>query len=299
MSPTPRPLPVQPAHDHTTTRLETDDDVLKALRRNLKDDSEATEPLPTEKFPSSKGGRKTRPKPSSRVALFRPTLRPPMAVLTVFDDGKTEGETFRLRDGRFVIGREEGNLVIPHDGRISSQHVEIARQEIGGQQRWVLNDLQSTNGLFVRVLRTPLIDRDEFLVGKGPLPVPGFQRRASRPDSAALEKSPNSTQGWEDDDVVIGIRRWPNTSATPLVPACRWCILNTGSARIPSAVSTGQTIRSAILAMRGSFVTRKHGWQIENNTSVNGVWFRLSQVVVESNVQFQIGEQRLKLQVGG
>lgn len=33
MSPAPRPLPVASAHVHTATRLETDEDVLNAVRR--------------------------------------------------------------------------------------------------------------------------------------------------------------------------------------------------------------------------------------------------------------------------
>src|SRR5258708_5608129 len=90
-----------------------------------------------------------------------------MAVLTALDDGRSDGEQFRLRDGRFVIGRSDGDLVIPHDGTISSRHVEITRQALGGQQRWVITDLQSTNGMFVRVSRTPLADKSELLVGKG------------------------------------------------------------------------------------------------------------------------------------
>ena len=43
-----------------------------------------------------------------------------MAILVVFDDGRTDGEIIRIRDHRFIIGRSEGDLVIPFDGRISA-----------------------------------------------------------------------------------------------------------------------------------------------------------------------------------
>src|SRR4051812_34295447 len=48
--------------------------------------------------------------------LFRPVERPSMAVLTVIDDGDESGEPVRLRASTFLIGRIEGDLVIPHDG---------------------------------------------------------------------------------------------------------------------------------------------------------------------------------------
>jgi hypothetical protein len=98
---------------------------------------------------------------------FRPTSRPPVAILTVYDDGKIEGEIIRIRDHRFVIGRTEGDLRIPLDGRMSARHVEITHQVVGGLHRWVVTDLQSTHGLFLRVTRTILADKAEILVGSG------------------------------------------------------------------------------------------------------------------------------------
>src|SRR5439155_195213 len=41
------------------------------------------------------------------------------------------------------------------------------------------------------------------------------------------------------------------------------------------------------------------GWHAENNSSRNGLWFRVPQVTVSDMVLFQIGEQRLRLKVGG
>jgi hypothetical protein len=63
-----------------------------------------------------------------------------MAVLTVFDHGKTDGEVIRIRDHRFIIGRTEGDFCIPLDGRISARHVEITHQVVGGLHRWVVKD---------------------------------------------------------------------------------------------------------------------------------------------------------------
>jgi hypothetical protein len=41
----------------------------------------------------------------------------------------------------------------------------------------------------------------------------------------------------------------------------------------------------------------RESWHIEHNKTQNGLWLRMSQIPVESMVQFQIGEQRFKLKV--
>ena len=126
--------------------------------------------LGAKRLPGSAAPRRVAPLIPAEVRAaspFRPTIRPPIALLTVYDDGKTDGEVIRIRDGTFVIGRTEGDLRIPLDGRISARHVEITYQQVGGLYRWVVTDLQSTHGLFVRVSKTVLADKAEFLVGNG------------------------------------------------------------------------------------------------------------------------------------
>ena len=125
-----------------------------------------------------------------------------MAVLTVFDDGKTDGEMIRIRDHRFIIGRTEGDLCIPLDGRMSARHVEITHQLVGGLHRWVVTDLQSTHGMFVRVSRTVLADKAEFLVGNGryrfdaPVTDAGPDRRP-RPEPRRLQRNSWLERGGE------------------------------------------------------------------------------------------------------
>ena len=67
--------------------------------------------------------------------------------------------------------------------------------------RWVVTDLQSTHGMFVRVSRTVLADRAEFLVGNGRyrFESPQALRRGDR--SIQLRPSRRAsaqTQGWAD-----------------------------------------------------------------------------------------------------
>src|SRR5262245_2611300 len=84
------------------TRLET----VKEIRRAIKAKKVAT--------------LKESPAEVETVA-FRPLRRPPMALVCVLDDGKEDGEWVRVRDGRLVIGREEGDIRIPHDDMMSAR----------------------------------------------------------------------------------------------------------------------------------------------------------------------------------
>lgn len=67
---------------------------------------------------------------SPQAMAFRPTNRQPLAMLTILDDGnREEGETIRIRDTKFTIGREKGDLAIPFDGDMSGQHAELRCQK--------------------------------------------------------------------------------------------------------------------------------------------------------------------------
>ncbi len=101
------------------------------------------------------------------VRRYIPTVRTPGAILIVCDDGENTGEVIRLRTDPFIIGRTEGDFRVPDDEQISSRHVALTRQTVSGQPCWVVTDLQSRNGLFVRVGKSPLNHMSEFLIGNG------------------------------------------------------------------------------------------------------------------------------------
>src|SRR5439155_19569987 len=61
------------------------------------------------------------------IAPYRPTQRPPMALLCILDDGSDEGEIVRLRADKYTLGRIEGDITIPHDALISARHAELFR----------------------------------------------------------------------------------------------------------------------------------------------------------------------------
>lgn len=214
-------------------------------------------------------------------------------------DGRTEGEAIRIRDQKYVIGRTEGDLRIPIDGRISSRHVEITLQTVGGLPRWVVTDLQSTHGMYVRVSRTALADKAEFLVGNGryrfDIPLAGaFATTEVMPGEPSFGK----THGWDDGPgpfrppALTELLGREVGNRTLLVKDEYWI----GSDPSCYACRPDDPFcepRHARLYRGGA----KGGWHVEHNKTQNGLWLRMAQIAVEAMIQFQIGEQRFRLKV--
>ena len=141
MSQLPRPGQPNPHVERSGTLIETEDDVRQAMLAGLKGPAPfpASHPIPPPPPAPSPMTAAPPPQPvATRSAnVFRPTARPPIPLLIVFDDGRMEGEVIRIREPRFVIGRTEGDLRFPLDGRMSGRHVEITHQYVGGVHRWV------------------------------------------------------------------------------------------------------------------------------------------------------------------
>jgi len=251
-------------------------------------------PIPASPKPSIR--QETKP---SAARPYRPTSRPPVAELTVFDDGKTEGELIRIRTDRFVIGRTEGDLLIPHDELISTRHMEITRQKLVNAYRWIITDLQSTNGLFIRVSRTALVAGTEFIVGSGRYRFDAFEGDpvATLDHVPAIPKPTKSTRGWDEKS--------PLTTLPTITELIRGGIGN----RIVLTRSEywiGTDLKCDLSRAGDPFCEAKHarispapkgGWQVEHFKSLNGLWYRVAQTTIESTVLFMIGEQRFRLRV--
>ncbi len=281
--------------DRAGTVLETDEDVRQALLSIHKGGQRAR--------PTAPEVQATTPAAFSQsvgraAVAFRPTIRPPVALLTVCDDGKTTGEVIRIREHRFIIGRTDGDLRIPIDGRISSRHVEITHQVVGGMHRWVVTDLQSTHGLFVRVSKTALVDQAEFLVGGG-----RYRFDAMQIDPAATTgfgpagSASDETGGWSE-------------GASPIRPPALTELLGSEIGNRVLLVKPEYWIGSdsgcTICRPDDPFCEPQHvkvyrkskgAWHAEHNKTTNGLWLRMAQVTVEARVQFQIGEQRFELKL--
>lgn len=192
---------------------------------------------------------------------YRPTLRPPLALLHVVDDGRDDGETIRLRGGRLVIGRTAGDVTVEHDISMSSPHAALERTPDGG---WRLADLGSAGGTFVRVLAARLHPGSCLRLGA---------TRFRFDIAAGLE--PCLVELVPEGD---GLRH-----------ACR------------SAVTTiGRRGGGGDVAISDRFVSPLHaelrhaadGWWIENR-GLNGLWVQIDGPVrLACPSQFQCGEQR-------
>ena len=235
---------------------------------------------------------------------FRPVRRPPMALLTALDDGRTDsGEVWRVRKSRHVIGREQGDTLISHDDDVSAEHVEVTRRWQDGSYCWHLTDLDSTNGTFLRVKKVVLRNGQELLIGGR-----RYQFRAAN----GIE--PRRDGGLETEgDTPLSTGRFRNVTPSllqNLVP--RLVELHaegTGREFKLHAAETlmGSDPEQCQLVVQGDpfvglicariFQDARQRWLIEDAGSINGVWMRVQRVRLELASQFQIGEQRFHFQI--
>jgi pSer/pThr/pTyr-binding forkhead associated (FHA) protein len=226
------------------------------------------------------------------VRAERPQDRPPMALLCILDDGRADGELVRLRADRCVIGRTEGDVVIPHDGMISGRHAEIVRQKTPAGYRWTLNDLGSTNGTFVRVGRTVLHPQAEIIVGRG----------RYRFEAGTVEQAPQATAaatvGWGGSAPPSHLAAL--VEITPAGPGQRYP-LGTGEQWIGRDAKACQVARPddpLVNARHARLYPDARGlWHVENNKSVNGLWLRVEQIPLTATCRFRLGEQRFLFRI--
>ncbi len=151
-----------PPNGYVPTRIESVDD----FRRDV-----LTERSATNREPDVRGVdrvEKLRGKADDDAQPFRPLNRPPIAVVCLVDDGPGSGEWIRIRTESTVIGRDEGEIVIPHDSLISGRHAVIERRLEGPGWCWSVRDLGSRNGTLVRITeRRQLTPGMEIAVGGG------------------------------------------------------------------------------------------------------------------------------------
>ncbi len=238
--------------------------------------------------------------PSDAAELFRPVERPTMALLTVFDDGDDAGELIRIRASTFMIGRVEGDLVIPHDGGISGRHAELSRRIEGSQSRWYLRDLQSTNGTFVRAATVILLADQEVLIGRGRFRFDAAAALAV-PEPAAVPGPLNATrklQGLSPGDLAA-LGRPSLVEMTPRGEGRRYVL---GEPEVWIGRDPNQctiVLNDATVDPRHARVHRdaKGRWVLENARSTNGLWVRVQEILLDRGGQFQCGEQRFAIKI--
>ena len=271
--------------DIRATRLETDDDMRRAL--------EHYRPPHGGQPATANGAPVVRENPVVKDCPppFRPTRRPATPVLIVCDDGADEGEIIRIRKDHFVIGRTEGDLIIPHDVGISGRHLELRRTIVEEKPRWTLIDLGSTNGTFVRVGEALLDDGQELIIGSTHL---RFEKAA--PAEPAPQDPPSD--GLRGTLVLSAAAGRDRSAPAHLVVG--------EETRFPlegAEVWLGRDAAHCRVALNDPYVNVRHArfrpqpdgrWTVENNKSVNGVWLRVKQTSFQGACSFMLGEQKFK-----
>jgi pSer/pThr/pTyr-binding forkhead associated (FHA) protein len=266
--------PAPPKVQRTPTRKERV--VLPGSPPNVK-----RKPTAVEKPPLAPDAEETAP-------AFRPRQRPPMALLMIFDDGRHSGQEVRIRGDVTTIGRTQGDLVIPHDERMSGRHAEIRRINEDGNWKWLLADLGSTNGTFVRVHKCSIRSGQELMIGhrrfrfedvsNGPAAEPSDHKRtatwAAPVVTAALVELTSQNDGHRYP--VSGADQWIGRSADCAVP-----------------------LDDPMIADHHARLTRdERGWRLESHEARDGIWLRIDKPVpVDRSCAFQLGEQRFLLKV--
>lgn len=234
----------------------------------------------------------------SETATFRPVRRPPMALLCIIDDTREDGEWVRLRSDRAVIGRSEGDILIPHDTMISGRHAELSRRLEDGQYRWHLIDLQSFNGTYVRVGNALLKHEQELLIGGRRYRFHAAPQGAALAEAAAAEEKPKATSGWQSvspADVLPSL-----VELTAKGEGQRFLLTKPDNlvGRTPTTC-TVVIANDPLVSPQHARIYRdaKGRWHVENSKSLNGTWLRIDEMALDTACQFQLGEQRFLLRV--
>lgn len=224
------------------------------------------------------------------LPYFRPSLRPPVPIITVLDDGSLEqGESVRMRQETLTIGRTSGDIQIPNDLAMSGSHAEI--RKASGGLKWHLHDLDSINGTFVRCSQALLDEKAIVILGSR-----RFRLRSPQDTDAApqpLLSEPKCVPPIGRYTALVETSAFnPEALEFPL----RSEVLDIGYTGGGAAIEIDDPLledRHAILRRR-----REGIWEITSSESRNGVWVSIGRAVALSpKCFFRCGEQLFRFVV--
>lgn len=231
--------------------------------------------------------------PATAEHEFRPTLRPPVPVLTVLDDGSQDsGEEFRMRGETVGIGRTSGTVVIPNDISMSGSHAEIRRTPWKGGWQWHLHDVGSVNGTFVRCVRAILHENAILILGA--------RRFRLRNPLVATNVDLNVGETRIADGRDIPSTVWPTlteASGKPdaLVFPIRFDAVVIGRAGSGADIELDDPL---LAATHATLRRQRDGtWQIVSEQTKNGIWVSISAVALSPHCYFRCGEQRFRFAI--
>ena len=223
---------------------------------------------------------------------FRPWDRQPLALLTILDDGHSDrGEEIRIRSSSVVIGRSKGDIRIPFDPDISSEHAELRCRLRDGHYRWHLLDRKSRNGTFVRAYRASLHrDTDLILGGRLYRFRPGLQEDENEDPEVLRTRAYEFSHG-ERGAELVELGRLNETGKKYSVAGAE---ARLGSDSSCDIVIEGDPYLSKVHVRFYQDDTRR--WMLEDLKSRNGVWVRIRRLRVDNMIEFQLGQQRFRFE---
>ena len=222
---------------------------------------------------------------------YRSSNRSPIAALTVLDDGKDDGETIRIRQTPYVIGRSDGDLKIANDNQMSARHAELVRREQAGGWAWCLRDLGSTNGTFVCI--------SSGLLHSGQIVFLGGARYLFEISAAAGALSQD-----------LGTSKWQQPNRQNTVASLTELTSDGVGTKYPiqsAETVIGRDRSKCSIVLSDPMVNPCHAriardargrWSIQNLKSLNGVWLQIDEVPLGNGGYFQLGEQRFAVRIG-
>jgi pSer/pThr/pTyr-binding forkhead associated (FHA) protein len=212
------------------------------------------------------------------------------------DDGREDGEWFRLREDEYVIGRTDGEIRIPNDTMISGRHAKLERRAENNGYRWYLTDLESTNGTYVRIGDAILKHNQELLIGarryrfETPVLAEAARREAEGPA--------RGTRGWQEigrNDArpfLVELTTKGEGERYTLQKEENWVGRNATQCNVVLKNDPLVSPRHARISLDS-----KGRWRVHNGKTLNGTWLRIDSMALETACQFQLGEQRFILKV--
>jgi len=230
---------------------------------------------------------------------FAPRRRPWYPQLIIVDDHSNEsGEVVRLRRDSFSLGRLGCDFSFPAEGLMSASHAKISLREIAADHwDWVLEDLSSSNGVFVRLPEFQLRPGNEFLLGGTKVKVHG--------DIQLNQKSQEPVPFWS-----VYVADAEHIRRKPELEVCSY-LFSQESFVVPlrgKRLQIGRHAEAAQTLSVDPFVEALHvdiqkidsfSWKLVDQKSLNGVWLRVRRAVLAQSTSFILGEQRFRFELVG
>jgi len=234
--------------------------------------------------------------PAEEVLYKSPYRWKAPRILICDDDSLDEGETVHVRSDKIVIGRTKGDIVIGHDVAMSSSHAEIARRDYGGKHAWILSDLGSSNGTYVRARSVTLRPGIIILIGskrfRFDLPYPSQPAGDPQADPGTMLVTDIGSLATDALPALVEVRT-PAGAAAARHPFAKTNLKIGRPGR-------GNDIEIDDLCLAGTHavVARDYSgvWQLESQPSLNGIWVQVDRIKLPDSCLFQCGEQRVRVQ---